>query len=138
MKIEDLTPSLFMERTDRPVLLVGYMNINDSDFNKKEANDDFLESLREICRNPILTRRSFHVCPICNLSFRDYSDKYDYGGIEVTDKNADILVEASDGTVFKAPAQIFHYVRDHDYAPPQRFVDAVMRSDHRDMSWYAD
>jgi hypothetical protein len=30
------------------------------------------------------------------------------------------------GVIYAAPDLVFHYVRDHEYKPPQTFIDAVI------------
>ncbi|WP_157068849.1 hypothetical protein [Sandaracinus amylolyticus] len=58
--------------------------------------------------------RGHHGCPFCDLRSPVAS--------------AEIRVQG-DGVVYAAPTLIAHYVAHHSYAPPQAFVDAVLRSD---------
>jgi len=43
-----------------------------------------------------------------------------------TSGNGEVWVEGRDGLTYVAPALVLHYVVEHDYAPPQAFIDAVI------------
>jgi hypothetical protein len=83
----------------------------------------FQERLREHCacgvHAPML---GFHECDFCGKShiFLEYGSK------KVMTNNGEIWI--LDGNiVYAAPVMIHHYVTDHNYRPPQVFIDAVMR-----------
>ncbi|MEJ7786715.1 MAG: hypothetical protein WKF96_18085 [Solirubrobacteraceae bacterium] len=46
-------------------------------------------------------------------------------------RNGEIRVTGEDGTVYAAPTMIAHYVAEHDYLPPQEFVDALLPARRR-------
>jgi hypothetical protein len=62
--------------------------------------------------------RGRHDCDLCRL--QDQDDEGAWG-------HAELRAVAADGTRFAAPILVLHYVRVHRYAPPQAFVDAVLR-----------
>ena len=45
-----------------------------------------------------------------------------------TTGNGEIRIDANDGITYVAPVLILHYVSEHHYAPPQQFVDAVLKA----------
>jgi len=52
-------------------------------------------------------------------------------GKEIYLGNGSIEVSASEeGVVYHAPTLIYHYIVDHQYLPPQEFIDAVLRLPH--------
>lgn len=83
----------------------------------------FQERLREHCARGIHTLMlGFHECDFCGKS----RILLKYGSKEVTTNNGEIWI--LDGNiVYVAPVMIYHYVTDHNYRPPQVFIDAVMR-----------
>lgn len=44
--------------------------------------------------------------------------------------SAEIRVPSRLGVVYAAPDMIYHYIKDHDYVPPQEFIDAVLELSH--------
>ena len=37
-------------------------------------------------------------------------------------------VQAKDGTIYSAPTLILHYIDEHNYLPPEGFIDALLAS----------
>ena len=37
----------------------------------------------------------------------------------------EIHIKAVDGTIFKAPDLVYHYVKEHGYCPPEAFIRAI-------------
>jgi len=48
-------------------------------------------------------------------------------GSDVPLGHAEIWVEREDGTQIAAPNLVYHYVTEHQYRPPDYFIDAVLR-----------
>jgi hypothetical protein len=42
--------------------------------------------------------------------------------------NGEIRVIGSAGKVYASPVMIYHYMSEHNYLPPQEFIDAVLAS----------
>ena len=55
----------------------------------------------------------FHVCEYCH-------DKTSSG---------DVTLRFVNGNQYKTPDMITHYVQDHDYSPPEQFVDDVLNTE---------
>jgi hypothetical protein len=79
------------------------------------ASPIFLNALKYLVQNKINTRyRGTHTCEICG--------SMNYRG------NGQIQVQGEGNKWYVAPAMIVHYVEDHEYMPPQEFIEAVIRS----------
>lgn len=76
---------------------------------------EFIKRLTILSKNPVNLYRGWHNCHLCGTNKNPYS-------------NGEIRVVGDDGTVYAAPTQILHYVRDHAYEPPTEFVNAVMKT----------
>jgi hypothetical protein len=69
--------------------------------------------------------RGWHTCTLCEVEMvrvKWKGNKFDLSG------HGHYLVR--DGqAVYMAPALLLHYILDHDYCPPQLFIDAVINGD---------
>lgn len=74
----------------------------------------FAAALKELCAHPVKPHRGFHVCEYC---------KNNSG-------NGQIRVRNDEGVWFAAPTMIYHYVTEHQYRPPDQFVDCVLNPKH--------
>jgi hypothetical protein len=83
----------------------------------------FVERLVEICSQPVVRHRGFHVCEFCHFEpDPTFAAQRAAGALS----SAVIRVVGRDGRVYHSPAMICHYVKAHCYQPPQEFVKAVM------------
>lgn len=122
MHFEDLTPYTYTQ-PDEPgpqPLNVGWLG-DSFDFPVADPFPPFLAHLGALCRTPVELMRGFHVCQLCG-----FDPMYDDSRFDAFLGNGEIRVEGSDGTIYAAPVMIYHYVRDHRYAPPAAFREAVM------------
>ena len=83
--------------------------------------------LRLVRHQPVNRMRGWHRCELCEDP--PYPARMDVDGAPVTLGDAEIRVEASDGTTFAAPSLLAHYIDVHHYLPPRVFVEAVTRED---------
>lgn len=79
------------------------------EFNRGEVDPKIVEKLKT--HKPGSLYMGYHNCEFCD------------------DKNAkccsDILIVNKDGQIYQCPKLIIHYIEDHNYLPPQEFLDAV-------------
>jgi len=71
-------------------------------------------------------------CPICNEKIIIDSDGLEYyTGSECKHVgNSALKIHVIDkGVYYSFPALLYHYVKDHNYLPPQEFIDAVINFD---------
>lgn len=89
---------------------IGWLDTQN--YTKGEVSQEFLEKLKEI---PFSIRtKGWHDCPFCSKA--KSSNQY------YIPLKGDIT-----GRIFyDAPEMIIHYCEEHNYLPPQEFIDAVM------------
>ncbi|MCG8915630.1 hypothetical protein L6E12_07510 [Actinokineospora sp. PR83] len=76
--------------------------------------------------------RGLHMCPFCGDDDGFWIQPVPgIPGSKHFLGHAEAHFEGPDGTVYAAPSLIAHYVGEHGYLPPQRFVDAVLWLDAR-------
>lgn len=109
--------------SDTTLKCVGWLSARNY-YPKKPAERHFLDALWWLCRHPIVEHRGFHECEFCSppQSKQVYGD---WGGSRIKLGSKLIFVFGSDSTAYVCPDMIFHYVLEHDYAPPEEFVRAV-------------
>ena len=115
-------------RTRPNVLNVGWLSAQ-RDFPRRVPDRAFLASLKRLAQSPVELYRGYHICEFCPPPREIRSSR----GILIeplprTTGNGEIRVSGSDGTIFAAPVLIVHYVETHEYAPPEVFVEAVLRA----------
>ncbi len=129
MHFDDLTPYTYSKDLpdSRPRVNVGWL-AGWAQFPKADPSPEFLAALFERVKNPVRKVAEPHVC--CKKS-QDASTGLTpaaLGGESVNLGAAEIEVAGPAGEVFVAPDLIFHYVREHRYAPPEAFVRACLAS----------
>lgn len=95
-------------------------------YTRGKVSDAVLLKVFELCKVPVNETRGYHVCELCH-------DKHFGITVEVTGDRlvlggAEIRVNGCDGRIYAAPDLIYHYMREHDYLPPEEFVLAVTDS----------
>jgi len=120
----DLTPySYYHDCCAAPedrVLNVGWLS-ESVDFKKGRLDGRLLEKLLRLCNRPVNQMRGLHACPFCGK----FPIRIPFGDKEILLGSAEIRVPGGKGIVFAAPTLIYHYIRDHDYMPPDDFVNAI-------------
>jgi len=93
-------------------------------YSQGETSEDFKERLFVFCLNHVRQTRGFHVCEFCTPSppFLVYAQR---GDKEVWLGSAEIRV-VYQGNIYAAPDLIYHYVIEHQYRPPDEFIEAVL------------
>lgn len=110
----DLTTHTYTENEEEEgVLNVGWLGEGNTP-PMGEAPDDFVVALSKLCSSPIKKHRGVHVCEFCGNDFG----------------NGQVRVCGSSGIWYSAPRMIEHYVKVHQYLPPDEFIDAVIKPLH--------
>ncbi|MCZ8117330.1 MAG: hypothetical protein O9295_04475 [Microcystis sp. LE18-22.4A] len=134
---KDLTPYEYFARHEPPVLRgermlttlnVGWLSGNKS-YSKGETSQEFKDTLFQLCLDEYIVNiaRGFHVCELCrDISYEQwcvprYGEKTHWlnigtGEIRVIGQSA----------IYAAPTLIYHYVVEHQYKPPDEFIEAVV------------
>lgn len=95
-----------------------------------ETSFEFQAKLYKLCLDDHLVKimRGFHECEFCGFSWDEWGKNHpNYGENAkwMSIGNGEIRV-IGNSAIYAAPALIYHYVIQHQYQPPQEFVDAVM------------
>jgi hypothetical protein len=115
--------------TEPPTLNVGWLAAG-HDFAKGEVSPSFVMRLQELVAHARTRQtRGFHECELC-ADPNPPGDDTHMNGRNPRLSSAEIRAVGSDGVRYAAPTLIPHYIIEHGYAPPQPFVEAVLRCRH--------
>jgi nucleoside phosphorylase len=104
---------------DPQLLAVGWLDPS-SPFHRGHIEPGIVEKLAKLKRKPVNLTRGFHMCPFCKYERERNAFMYpERAG------NGEIRVKGQNGLVYAAPVLICHYVAEHEYRPPDEFLDAV-------------
>jgi len=138
MKYDDLSIYEISEESEKndPLYCVGWIGRGEN-MPVGEVPDLFLDKLYGLCNSNIFEKyRSATPCLICFPNMKKMREAmFNVGGIEAyashSEKNEKILLGSSilliEGKAenYICPDLLWHYVSDHNYKPPQKFIDAV-------------
>jgi hypothetical protein len=120
MYLADLSPSCETSKS----LSVGWLE-SGHPYTTGGASEEFLDRLFDHCASARIRTRGFHVCSFCppQAKRQPYSrnEKNAWLG------SAQFRIRGR-GKTYEAPNLIYHYVADHNYRPPEEFIEAIMRS----------
>lgn len=95
-------------------------------YKKGNVSQEFLDCLWEYILFPINQNRCLFTCPLCT-NLKDSKVIFTYKGAKVRVGNAEIWVfDEKMRKVYIAPDAILHYIIEHHYIPPKRFIEAVL------------
>lgn len=125
---------------------VGWLSCEYS-YPKGKIASGFLERLSIFCCSSHIYYMGYHYCEFCNgpksnnWNWREMIDDTPSMKLPTCGDNrhclgsGDILIFGP-GDVYIAPNMIYHYVADHDYLPPDEFIQAVLFSPLPDSAEY--
>lgn len=103
---------LYEEKTTYDVIKikVGWLDPI-APFTSGDCPQEFVDKLRTI--EPLVRTRGWHTCPYCGNS---------------TSSNQFLIETPGRGNrvMYDVPEMIIHYIEEHNYLPPQEFIDTVM------------
>lgn len=105
------------------LLNVGWLSRWHS-FEKGPVDGSVLEKLLRLCQTRVRLTRGFHRCEMCEV-FPNTPNTMVVDGQEIALGNGEIRIPGKGAIVYAAPTLICHYIGDHEYRPPQQFLDAV-------------
>lgn len=129
---QDLTPyAYYVDPPGVASLNVGWLS-QSMPFSQGETSQAFKDRLFQFCLDEYVVHiaRGFHVCELCSKVSEEqwyaesqgrYGEKTQWlnigdGEIRVIGKSA----------IYAAPTLIYHYVVEHQYKPPDAFIEAVL------------
>lgn len=114
-------PDLYISGT---VVRIGWLDRNEP-FNRGAVDPVFLEKLKSYYAARVHQTRGFHMCPFCKQ--RRFGLPIEIDGKTLTLGSAEIEVATGHGRTYRAPDMLYHYIVEHQYSPPQEFIEAVCR-----------
>lgn len=131
----DLTPYSYAGNNGGNVFNIGWLD-NGCDFKKGELEEKFIKYLWEYVKYPINQTRG--------IFYNNYLDSQNnkfiasYEGYNILLGSAEIRVfDSVRNCVYASPNLIIHYILNHHYLPPARFIHAVMNEPKPDSDEYS-
>lgn len=93
-------------------------------FKKAPPSAEILDLLWDFCAVSTAVSRGYHFCEFCNNREYGYAEK---SGVKLRLGGSEIRVLPEDGEIYAAPNLVYHYVQEHHYKLPDKFVAALLR-----------
>lgn len=106
------------------ILNIGWLDRN-CRFSIGKVDDCILEILFNACKQSVNKTRGYHLCPLCDNP--QYGQIEERNGEVIKLGSAEIWVKGEDCKVYVAPNMIYHYIIEHDYFPPNQFLEALKK-----------
>lgn len=125
------------EKATIPVLNIGWLSPSEP-FETGITSQEFKNRLHKFCshQNIVMPTLGFHVCEFCSNKYKElrhqHADNKYWGELR---GNGEIRIIGK-SILYAAPALIYHYVMEHNYKPPQEFIDAILASPQPESSEY--
>lgn len=122
---EDLSKFEHKGKIEKKTFSIGWIE-DDTNFNKGKVSEQFIKSLFEYVKFPINPTRSIYKNLV--LDGENVSFVACYNGYNILLGTAEIrVIDNCNDTVYAAPNLILHYVMNHNYLPPENFINAVIK-----------
>jgi hypothetical protein len=127
MYFPDLSPYAYLQRERRSGLMnVGWLGAAEP-FSRAPPTPELLARIWAYSQFATAPTRGFHECELCSVQPLGIP-QIEHNGQHLKLGSAEIRVFGKNGRVYAAPNLLYHYVRDHLYAPPEEFVQALLQS----------
>ena len=103
---------------------IGWLDVSEP-YTQGSVPSEFVERLWWFCRSRVVQTRGCHICNLCPRR-RVGPLKVTRGEDVLTLGSAEIRVFGFSKRIYAAPNLLFHYVTEHNYRPPDEFIDAVL------------
>lgn len=127
----DLSPYSYDHTEPNPkVLNIGWLG-EGQPFSQGPVARPFFRVLLRLTESPVNLYRGTHECEFCELPHNSIQHLWRYRDrrARVREGNGEIRVPGLNGIIYVAPVLIVHYIAEHQYQPPQEFIDAVLQLD---------
>ncbi len=123
----DLSPYEYIKsKAKDKILNIGWLD-KEHIFAKGKVDCSLLELIFCLCRRSVNKTRGYHLCPFC--SDPSFGFTVEIKKEKIVLGSAEIWVKGEDGKIYAAPNLIYHYIRDHNYLPPNEFLLAIKRGE---------
>jgi|ERR1700737_1747052 len=99
---------------------VGWLGLG-HEFEQLEPTDEILNKIWDFCKISVAQMRGIHECEFCH----DNSYYAERNGERLLLGTSEIRVLSRDGAIYAAPTLIYHYMKSHNYKPPDEFIRAL-------------
>ena len=121
---------------------IGWLSTHHS-YPSGDTSAEFHAKLFQLCLYPHWGHRGYHQCDLESCSDFDENtfiiidgkkEPFNHGmhvsthGGKTKSLGAHVIIVTGENRNYAAPDLIFHYVAEHNYRPPDEFIDAVMES----------
>jgi hypothetical protein len=124
---KDLTPySYYHMGIDDNTLNIGWLDKRHT-FTTGGVEAQVIDKLWRFLKPKLLRTRGFHVCEFC---------KFPVDGPLSVERNNEVIrlgmgeirIFGDNEQIYAAPDMIYHYIADHNYKPPEEFLEAILTS----------
>jgi hypothetical protein len=93
-------------------------------YTQGSVSSEVVQKIAAICApsNTVATNMGYQECSLC-----DTPKLHHWEGIPYGLGNGNFIVPGVGDTIYLFPNLILHYIRDHGYAPPAEFCEAVLQ-----------
>jgi hypothetical protein len=119
----DLSPCPYFGKSEADQLVsIGWLD-GEHPYLQGEVSEDFTDKLIELLVDPWapMSILGFADCPFCTES-----DSVTYNGKTIQTGTLNLFIP-DESFLYVAPSLIAHYIISHNYLPPSRFLEAVLR-----------
>jgi hypothetical protein len=122
----DLSPySYFLHPGEPRSVNVGWL-AREYAFEQQVPSGSVLDALWNFCTISVRQTRGLHDCDLCGPEHRCFiAERH---GRRIRLGSAEIAVISRSGTIYSAPDLIYHYVRTHNYRPPDGFLWSLLEA----------
>ncbi len=107
-------------------LAVGWLSSSFA-YSQGAVSTQFLSALEQLTKKPVHLCLGTHDCEFCQIPKEivglEQGHKYRWDNKLLG--NGEIHVPGARGIVYVAPILVYHYVKEHQYKPPEEFIQAV-------------
>jgi hypothetical protein len=113
---------------------VGWLALG-HEFGKEEPAEETLDRLWSFCKVSVAQMRGIHECEFCSDG---HSYNAERNGERLLLGTSEIRVFSRTGEIYAAPTLIYHYMKFHNYRPPDEFVRALYEGPNPPSQEYFD
>lgn len=104
---------------DYKIVAIGYLDSSE-EFEKGEVSTNFLSKLKLLWDEGMtLSSMGHHECTLCEGGYGT--------GERAISSSEKVLIDTENKIKYIFPWMIFHYITEHKYLPPKKFIEFVMR-----------
>lgn len=120
---DDLSHYTYFPRYPANYLNVGWLSAT-SPYSQGTVSDYFLSALEQLVKKPVHFCMGYHDCEFCQI-LEEIARLNRTPSYQSRLGNGEVHVPGENGKTYVAPVLVYHYVKEHQYKPPEEFISAV-------------